>query len=123
MKILFHSPFKSEIESAKILLESKGIPVFIGSQNSGPALGILIAANKYTLWSCIDSQYEDALKVLNDPGHEVSEPIDISDFQQFTENNRQASANRFFNWVMSFLIVLLILIFGWAVLHAIINHT
>ena len=123
MKILFHSSGKSEVESAKSLLESKGIPAFIGSENSGPALGAVIAANKYTLWCCIDIQHEDAIKVLNDPSQEVSGPVDVADFQQFIESSKKASANTFYNRFMLLFVVSLILAFGWAVVHAIIKNT
>lgn len=122
MKILFHSTSKREIENAKSLLESKGVPAFIGSENSGPALGFVIA-NKYTLWACLDGQYEDAIKVLNNPDHEVLEPVDPAEFQRFIENSKRQSANTFYNRFMLCLVLTIILAFGWAALNAIIKST
>jgi hypothetical protein len=84
MKILFHSADKTEIYSAKLLLAGKGIPTFIGGENSGPSLGF-VNADKYTLWVCLESQYDDAISVLKYPDHEVKEPVDQIDFQDYID--------------------------------------
>ncbi|MCX7112107.1 MAG: hypothetical protein NTX45_18680 [Proteobacteria bacterium] len=86
MKILFHSFDRPDMYDAKLLLDAKGIPSFIGSESSGPALGF-IYANKYTLWVCLDLQYDDAKAVLKNPDHEVKEPVDIIDFQSFFDGS------------------------------------
>ena len=84
MKIVFHSTDKTEVYSAKLLLAGKGIPTFIGGENSGPALGF-VYADKYTLWACLESQYDDAIAVLKDPDHEVKEPVDQIEFQDYID--------------------------------------
>jgi hypothetical protein len=86
MKILFHSTDKPEIYSANLLLTAKGIPTFIGNESSGPALGVVFA-NKYTLWVCLESQYDDAMAILNDPSHEAKEPVDMIDFQEYVDGS------------------------------------
>ena len=84
MKILFHSFDRPDMYDAKLRLDAKGIPSFIANESSGPALGFLYA-NKYTLWVCLDSHYDDALAVLKNPDHEVKEPVDMIDFQNFVD--------------------------------------
>ena len=82
MKILFHTREKQEIYTARVLLAVKGIPTFIGSESSGPALGCLFA-DQYTLWVCLDNQYQDAVDVLANQEHEVKQPVDVQDYQSY----------------------------------------
>jgi hypothetical protein len=82
LKILFHSQYKDEVENAKILLMTKGIPAYIGSESFGPALGFMLA-NKYTLWCCLDPQYTEALRVIDDPSYEVSQSVDMEEYQSY----------------------------------------
>jgi len=86
MKQVLHSADKTEIYAANLLLAGKGIPSFIGNASSGPALGFLYA-DKYTLWICLEFQYEDAVAVLENPDHEVQEPVDQVDFQNYIDSS------------------------------------
>jgi len=86
MKSILHSADKTEIYKAHLLLAGKGIPTFIGNANSGPALGF-VYADRYTLWVCLEFQYEDAIAVLKNPEHDVQEPVDQIDFQNYIDSS------------------------------------
>ena len=110
MRILLHSTDLTEIESLRLLLESHGIPVFVGSENSAAATGAVIA-NKMTLWVCLDDQLDDARALLDDPGHTVAAPIDVAAFHRRAAARQQQLSARTFYWVVQvFLGVLLALI-------------
>lgn len=106
--------------NAELLLAGSGIPTFIGSKNSGPALGFIIA-NKYTLWVCLDNQYEDAVNLLKNPSHIVSSPVNIENYHQFIETSSRQSANRFNDNFMLIFIISLIIGFSVFAYYAITN--
>jgi Putative prokaryotic signal transducing protein len=93
MQILFHTTEKQEALNVKMVFELKGIPVFIGSENAGPAIGF-IGANKYTVWVCLDDQYQDAVALLENPDHEVTSGIDVEDYYKHIESESVKSANK-----------------------------
>jgi hypothetical protein len=114
MKILFHTTDKSEAMNTKQALELNGIPVFIGGENSGPMLGVIIA-DRFTLWVYLDDQYEDAKKFIENDEHVISSAIDVEEFYQFVED--QKSRNSRFGWdfIMPALLVVGVLGFSiWA---------
>lgn len=114
MKILFHTTDKSEAMNTKQALELNGIPVFIGGENSGPMLGVIIA-DRFTLWVYLDDQYEDAKKFIENDEHVISSAIDVEEFYQFVED--QKSRNSRFGWdfIMPALLVVGVLgFFIWA---------
>jgi hypothetical protein len=93
--------------NAELLLAGSGIPTFISSKNSGPALGFVLA-NKYTLWVCLENQYEDAVNLLKNPDHVVKNPVDVDDYHRFVESSSRESANRFYDHFMLIFVISLI---------------
>jgi hypothetical protein len=91
MKLLTKLHDLDEAKSIKYRLEVRGIPIYIGSENSGPAMGAMPAADCYTIWVEIDSQCQCALKVINDDEYEVLSPINIDEFR----NSQEASVQNF----------------------------
>jgi hypothetical protein len=82
MKLILQTDHKSDAIGAKLLLESKGIPAFIGSERSGQLLGGIFSST-YSLWVELDHQYDDARAVLQDPDHEPKDPVSIDDYDAF----------------------------------------
>lgn len=114
MQILFHTTEKAEALNTKILLELHGIPTFIGSENSGPAFGFM-AANKYTLWVCLDEQLQDAVALLENPEHEVTTAIDVDEYYKAIEEQTAKSTSKTKDGLMLGLVLFAILIFvTWA---------
>ncbi len=112
MKLLFQSGEKSEIDDARLLLESKGIPVFVGNETSAQNLGIVLATRRYAFWVVFDEQFEDALALLKDREHEVSNPVDIDAYYREMDHVREKSTENLFNKMMLFLVVLALAIIG-----------
>ncbi|ROS05565.1 hypothetical protein EDC56_1102 [Sinobacterium caligoides] len=114
MKILFHTTEKTEATNIKLRFELAGIPVFIGSEDTGPALGF-VYANKYTVWVCLDHQHEDAVLLLKDEAHEVTTAIDVSGYYQYIEDEQKKSANKNYDRIMLAVVLSCVGIFiAWA---------
>jgi len=112
MKLLFESVERSEIDSARLLLESRGIPVFIGNEDSARNFGLVYPARNYALWICIDEQYEDALALLDDINHEVKRPVDIEEYNKSFEQLRSRNTQKLFNGMMLAMLILIAAIFA-----------
>ncbi len=121
MKILFHSTRKAQIDTAKALLEANGIPAFIGSENSGPAMGGILA-NKYTLWACLESQYDEALTLLNNPDYEVKNPVDIADYYRFVRQSSFAPLWPIYNNALFWIVLMALTGFGLFVYRTLGSH-
>ena len=116
MKLLFESIERSEIDSARILLESRGIPIFVGNEDSARNFGLVYPARKYALWVCIDEQYEDALALLDNNDHEIRMPVDIQEYHKSFEQLRSQNTQKLFNGLMLVLVAVITLIFAMAVI-------
>ncbi|WP_395373332.1 putative signal transducing protein [Marinicella sp. W31] len=78
MKRIFKTNEYNEALSIRGLLESAGIPAHIsenGFRSRGPIL-----PEGIDVWIYIDDQLEDAEMLMEDPNHEVREPVDIQAF-------------------------------------------
>lgn len=95
MKLLTKFQDKDEAFSVKYQLEEKGIPIHIGSENSGPALGVLYGGDCYTLWVEIDAQYESALKAISNDEYSPENPVNMQDYREFNENMVQSFREKF----------------------------
>ena len=74
MRLLTYVYSRTEQERLVGLLQSHGIPV-LGDEMQGIRYTTQIA-----LFVCIDEQYDDALALLKNPEHAVSEPVDVDAF-------------------------------------------
>lgn len=79
MKKLFSTIDRTEALNAKFALESNGVPIYIGGEHAGPAPGF-VNADSYTVWVCLDGQFEDACKFIEDDSYEISCPVDVAEF-------------------------------------------
>ena len=88
MRRLFSTIDRTEALNAKFALEANGVPIYIGGEHSGPAPGF-VNADSYTVWVCLDDQFEDAYKFIEDESHEISRPIDVAEFYRSAEESKQ----------------------------------
>jgi len=91
MKLITKLHDLDEAQSIKYRLEIRGIPIYIGSENSGPAMGVMPAADCYTIWTEIDEQYQCAITALNDEEYEAANPVHIDEFR----SSQEASVHTF----------------------------
>ncbi len=118
MRQLIESENKAEIDGVRILLESKGIPVFIGNEDSARNMGWLLSAREYVLWILVDEQYEDAVALLEDPEHEVRMAVNMEEYSKSFGQMHEQNMQKIFNWLMFFLVMLVSLIFFLAVINS-----
>ncbi len=72
---------KNHLESLKELLENNGIPAIIQGENTARMI-IPRVLLEPTLWIYIDDQFEDALKLIDNPDHVVTTGIDMDLFYE-----------------------------------------
>ena len=114
MQRLFETTSQDELMAAKMLLESHGIPVYIGGEGAF-RINRRMTAYQRSLWVFLDQHYEDALRLLDDPAHEVTEPVDVAAFYEAFEKQQASplkallgiNSDIAMNWLMLALVVVL----------------
>jgi len=116
MQLLFESESSEKINSTKELLESRGIPVFISGTESFRMRPLLVLYRK-GVWVCLDEQFDDAVMLLKNPDHEVSNPVDVDAFHSSLEQLQREpfrclwlNRDNVFNIVVSIIILVLIVV-------------
>ena len=100
MELFFETDDLNEINEIKVLLESNGIPIFIGNENTARNLQYLGPNAKLTLWLLLKEQLEDARLLMQDPDHEVKNQVNISEFYSSLESHSKESAKIFMDRFM-----------------------
>lgn len=111
MKLLRETKDKNELDHLRTLLESRGIPVHVGEEHQHQLGGHAMPFLRYRLHVILDSQYDDALKLLEDENHEVAEPVDIKAFRDYEEQARPEVMNRILGWMGVIVLVLSVLLY------------
>jgi len=85
MKLVFETHSKSEALKVKSLLESNGIPASFSGENMnnlrkyhGGSLGV---------WVYLNEQVEEARRLIENPSHEVTNPVKVSEFYRVTNSD------------------------------------
>lgn len=107
MKQLLQTMEKQELENARILLESRGIPVFVGNEHSANYAGLASPARQLLLWVVLDEQWPDAVALLRDENHEVRAPVDVAEFYRQAEEQRRDTARALFDRAMLLLVLII----------------
>lgn len=88
MKLLTGYYTQEEAGDLREYLEENGIAVYV--EYEGPkGDGI-----KYSVFASLDSQYEDALQLMANPGHVVVNPADIEHYQAYVASPEGAAHAR-----------------------------
>lgn len=85
-----------DAQDAALRLRREGILTHISSLNSYVMSGLFTGAVRIGLWSVLDSQYEDACKVLTDPKHIVTTGLSEDELVLIEKNAKKDSFD-FFN--------------------------
>ena len=115
MKLLFETTNRTEVDNARFLLESNGIPVFIGNENAGTMLGPVFTARQFAIWVVLEQHYYDAEQLLENAEHEVSEPVDVQAFYADFEKQKPRALYKMLCWgtaILGLLLALLVLSFS-----------
>ena len=121
MQRLFDTTSQDELMAAKMLLESRGVPVYIGGEGSF-RINRRMTAYQRSLWVMLDQHYEDAQKLLDDPAHEVAEPVDVAAFYEAFEKQKASPLKALLGLesdaAMNWLLVLVVIALGGMALFA-----
>lgn len=79
MKMITRDWDKEYLQSQQILLEENGIPAVLHGVETS-RMTVPISPFEPTLWVYLDEQYEDAVKLMQNPGHVVTTGIDVEEF-------------------------------------------
>ena len=111
MKLLFESANRAEIDGARLLLESKGIPVFVGNEDTARTMSWLFVTREYGLWILVEQQYEDAMALLGNADHEVRVTVNMEEYNRSFEQLHSRNMQKIFNWLMLFLVAMIGVVF------------
>lgn len=105
--MLCERPVTEELERLRALLEDHGIPIYVTDS---------VRAGRGSVFVCLDSQFEDAVALLRDPHHRVSQPVDVA---QFYESLDRATSQAPFTvrallGVLALLLLLVVAIAMWS---------
>lgn len=81
MKMLTRDEDKNYLISLKERLEDNGIPAVIQGDNVSRMI-VPSFLLEPTLWIYIDEQFDDAVKLMDNPDHVVTSGIDMESFQK-----------------------------------------
>lgn len=111
MKLIRQTKDKNELDHLRTLLESRGIPVHVGEEHQHHLGGHAMPFLRYRLHVVLDSQYDDAVKLLEDENHEVTDPVDLKAFRDYEEQIRPEVMNRILVWMGVIVLVLSVLLY------------
>ncbi len=94
MKLLFQASDSDYVNQIKLLLESAGIPVFLSNENSFRMKQAMFM-NGIGVWVYLESQYEEAIKLINNPDYEVRHPVDLDEFNALLKSRKSIEILKF----------------------------
>ncbi|MCU7850876.1 MAG: DUF2007 domain-containing protein [Candidatus Thiodiazotropha sp. (ex Monitilora ramsayi)] len=112
MKMLTRNSNIFYLESLKERLEANGIPTVIqGTETARMIIPRFLL--EPTLWVYLDGQLEDALKLIDDPDHEVTTGIDIADFytKQPSEDDLRAEVTHTIGNIFAIVLFVALVVF------------
>ena len=80
MKLLFEEADRNEVDRVRFLLESNGIPVFVGNEDTARNFNFIALAQKYGVWVLEDEQFACAQALLDNENYEVKHPLDVEEY-------------------------------------------
>jgi len=116
LKLVYQADREDEARGIKLMLEANGIPAALTGEFMFSVMSVGIP-KVVGVWVYLDSQADDARRLLDDPDHVVTEPVDVAEFYRLSEDAaRQAMLNRmlrFVLWALGGMLVLIVLLI-WA---------
>jgi hypothetical protein len=110
MKLVYQADREDEARGIKIMLEANGIPAALTGEFMFGVMSVGIP-QVVGVWVYLDRQAEDARRLLEDPEHMVTDPVDVAEFYRISEDAaRQAMLNRMLRFVLWTLMGMLALI-------------
>lgn len=116
MRLVHQADREDEARGIWLMREANGIPAALTGEFMVGVMRFGIP-KVVGVWVYLDSQAEDARRLLADPDHVVAEPVDVAEFYRLSEDAaRQAMLNRmlrFVLWALDGMLALIVLLI-WA---------
>lgn len=106
MRMIAKYETRSEAQERAAFLQTHGIATHISDMT---ALRMNLAhQGRYRagLWVVFEGQYEDAIGLLEDPDHEVSNPLSVDQMQHLETEGQAATQRTLLKWSLILLVTL-----------------
>ena len=90
------------------LLNENGI--LANLQENGLGNGSSHIPQRNEIWIYVNSQYEDAMKLISNPDHKVSNPINHQEFIEFYKNNESVILKEMYSGIIKFGLVTFVVV-------------
>ena len=111
MKLLYHASDLEEASQLKATLETAGIPAMISGENFS-SLRIPLFPDNHGVFIYLDEQYNDALRLISDPGYIPETAIDVEQFYELMDSETvRRNINKGYLVILGWVLVILILLF------------
>ncbi len=94
MRVLHHFHTAEEAEAVGRTLEERGIATFVSGMSEEWAGGPISGSAAAALHVIVDQQFEDAVRLLDDPNHEVQFALSPDDISHIRSSLHPASTVR-----------------------------
>ena len=108
MKLLTEVSDITEFYRLKLLLESNGILIHVGNEDTARNFGFFHPVGKYAIHVVYEEQLDDAIKLMEDENHIVVSPLDIEEIKNEIQENQSAANTRLLNIVLKAAVVTII---------------
>ena len=103
MKFIGHVNGKESYQQVAGMLRNRGIPVFAkysGAPANWPT------PYRAALYVVLDKHYEDAIALLSNPTHQVREPVDVQEYDEFIA--AQETSPQILKWAVILLAIVVV---------------
>ncbi|MBD3618230.1 MAG: DUF2007 domain-containing protein [Chromatiales bacterium] len=86
MKLVYQADREDEARGIKLMLEANGIPAALTGEFMFSVMSVGIP-KVVGVWVYLDSQADEAERLIQDPEYEVTQPVDVEDFYRFSDSS------------------------------------
>ncbi|MET0027841.1 MAG: DUF2007 domain-containing protein [Candidatus Thiodiazotropha sp.] len=116
MKLVTKNNDTNTLYALKGLLEENGIPAFVADEHAVRMVNPILFSGA-SLWVYVDEQWEDAMALLENPDHEVANPLAVDHFYATLQADDKPLLNRallrlfgvVLVWILGLLLVVMLL--------------
>jgi len=86
MKLVYEADREEDAREIKVLLEANGIPAALSGEFTFGVMSIGIP-KVVGIWVYLDSQADEAERLIQNPEYEVTQAVDVEDFYRFSDSS------------------------------------
>ena len=114
MKLLTEYESSSEADNASLRLETKGIATYVSNRHAGEFTFGMGGPIGVGLWVVLDNQYEDAMALLINPDHSVTNALSPGEIEIIRKDIHSADGSRTFEtiaWMCGWLLLFVVVVY------------